>query len=359
MVLNRFISEKTTPGKIGVLKKYPNLQIFPYRWNFFHLICKFFVSRDMIKSCVENEIPLLVDSFHHTPLHYLFNKAVVDFGLINSLLERYTDLIMKQENTGKIIQSLTLDLEKIIHLNTPQVASLLKIGSGPPEVLGDEELPHFGKLSNRRNKLFYISKSHCFTPEVHTAIMHREEEDLIGNKPVVSIVMLKFMMNYNPYSKDMLRVLECLNRVTCEDIFATQTISVLVEYLWHKNKAFHYFMTVIFSVLMVLLSIFSAIYERDPPLEIIIFILALFFTFYEFFQIKFTPLPIYFRQVWNWIDLAFDILLILTIVFIWTFASMLVRQWLLSLSLLFGYVKWISFFRVIDQTSKLLLESIY
>lgn len=307
----------------------------------------------MIKSCVEFEIPLLVDSFNHTAVHYLFNKAVVDFGLINSLLERYTDLIMKQDNIDKIIQSLTFDLEAIIHLNTPQVAYLLKIGSGPPEVLGDEELPHFGKLSNRRKKLFYISKSQYFTPEVHTAIMHREEEDLIGNKPVVSILMLKFMLNYNPYSKDMLRILKCLNRVTCEDIFAAQTVSVLVEYLWHKNKFFHCVMAAIFSVLMVVLSIFSAIGRRDLPMEIIIFVFAIFFTFYELFQIKFTPLPIYFRQVWNWIDLAFDAILILNIVFLWTDALRITRQWFMSLSLLFGYLKWISFFRVIDQTSKL------
>jgi len=354
MVLNRFISEKTTSGKILILKKYPHLQIFPYRWNFFHLVCKFFVSRDMIKSCVEFEIPLIVDTFNHTAIHYLFNKGVVDFGLINSLLERYTDLITKQDNVDKIIHSLTFDLQSILHLNTPQVAYFLRIGSGVPEIFGEEEIPHFGQLSNSRSKVFYVSKSPYFTPEVHTAIMHREEEDVVGNKPVIAILMMKFKLNYKPFSKDMLRMLKALNRITNEDIYATQTVSILVEYLWDKNKLFHYSLTLIFSILMILFSIFSGLHERILAFEIIVFVLGLFFTFYELFQMKFTPVKIYFTQVWNLVDLTFNVILLCNIIFLWTDALRITRQWFMSLSLFFGYIKWISFFRVFDSTRKLI-----
>lgn len=356
MALNRFISEESFPAKIEIIKKYPHLHIYPYRWNFFHLISKFYSRRDLVISCAQFELPLLIDSFNHTPLHYLLNKREIDFGLINGLLENYCDLILKHPNRDKIVQSLTIDLPAILRINTSEVAYFLRIGVGKPLTYGNEDIPHFGKLKHNVDSKFLIGKYQTFTPEIKAEILHTEEEEeeeseRVDAKPMIAISVLKFYLNYDPHSKDMLRLIKALKRVTNEDIFKSQAASILTQYLWTKNRYIHYVLTILFSILMILLSIYSAFEFRSTPLEVIILTLSLLFFLYELFQLHFTPFKIYLTQIWNLFNIIFTTILIITIVLQWISLPQYTKNVLISISLFFGYIKWISYFRVIDQTS--------
>mmetsp|Transcript_22868 Transcript_22868/g.19866 ORF Transcript_22868/g.19866 Transcript_22868/m.19866 type:complete len:100 (+) Transcript_22868:1538-1837(+) len=67
---------------------------------------------------------------------------------------------------------------------------------------------------------------------------------------------------------------------------------------------------------------------------------------------KFSGLSDYFSDIWNFSDILGNIFVIGTFIAIWGDGGEDARDWLLSLSLFFGFFKWISFFRVIRQTRR-------
>lgn len=353
MIVHRFIIQESIKKKIEILRKHPNLIIYPFRWNFFHLLAKFYSNRELIISCVEARIPLIIDSYEHTPFHYLLNKPNIDFGLVNGLLDNYSDVILKLpvDQRSLIVKSLTTDLPAIIRLNTPQVAQFLKIGIGRPNSYEEQEVPHFGRLKNNAKRRYLFSTYNTFSPEVSGALLQEESEANIVSKPLISVWLIFFYMNYNPRSKDMLGVIKALDRVTNEEIFKTQTISIIIQYLWGQNKLFHYCLTAVFSTVMIVFSIYTGYGLRNIGMEVFLMIMAIIFLLYEFFVLSVTTLKIYSVQIWNYLDVAFNTLLIATISSYWNDSTAYSQRWITSLALLFGYLKWISFFRVIDQTS--------
>ena len=352
MIVNRFIVEENIKRKAEIIKKFPHLIVYPFRWNFFHLLSKFFSNRELIISCVESRIPLLIDSYEHTPFHYLLNKRNIDFGLVNGLLENFSNIIQQLPPKQKylIVKSITLDLPAILKLNTPQVAQFLKIGIGRPQSYGDQEIPHFGRLKNNAKRRFLFSTYNTFGPEVSGALLNEEDEENVVSKPLISVWVISFHLNYSPRSKDMLAMIKSLDRVSNEDIFKTQSISIIVQYLWGQNKLFHYTLTAIFSALMILFSYYTAVGKRNMAMEIILLALGVLFLLYELFVMSVTTFKVYSTQIWNYLDIIFNSLLIATIALNWSGSTTYVRRWITSLALFFGYIKWISFFRVIDQT---------
>lgn len=353
MTVHRFLAQESIKKKVEIIKKHPNLIIYPFRWNFFHLLAKFYSNRELIISCVEARIPLIIDSYEHTPFHYLLNKPNIDFGLVNGLLDNYSDVILKlpSNQRSSIVKSLTTDLPAIIKLNTPQVAQFLKVGIGRPNSYGEQEIPHFGRLKNNARRRYLFSTYNNFGPEVSGALLQEENEANVVSKPLISVWLIFFYLNYNPRSKDMLGIIKALDRVSNEEIFETQTISIIIQYLWKQNKLFHYTLTVVFSSVMIVFSVYTGYGTRNVAMEIFLMVMAILFLVYEFFVLSVTTLKIYSVQIWNYLDIAFQALLIATITSHWNHSTAYSQRWVTSLALLFGYLKWISFFRVIDQTS--------
>jgi len=90
-------------------------------------------------------------------------------------------------------------------------------------------------------------------------------------------------MNYEPYSSDMFQFVKVLSKITNEDIFRSISISLIIDYLWDRTKNFHYLLMIMFSIMMILLSVIGISEERLVPIEVILFIIAVFFVVYETF----------------------------------------------------------------------------
>lgn len=132
---------------------------------------------------------------------------------------------------------------------------------------------------------------------------------------------------------------------------------VLVEYLWDSSRYFHYMLLVIFSAFMVLLSVYCAMHrttnDRNVPMEIILFSGSGLLILYEILQLKFSGCSDYFNDVWNLSDIFGNLFIMSALIVIWVGnTSEGVRDWLFAISLFFGYLKWLSFFRVARSTSR-------
>lgn len=79
------------------------------------------------------------------------------------------------------------------------------------------------------------------------------------------------------------------------------------------------------------------------------------FLLYEFVQLSASGLKIYIKDVWNAIDLSENMLVFVSMIIFWSGEiDDLTRDWLISLIIMLGYAKWISYFRVFESSRRLI-----
>jgi len=145
-----------------------------------------------------------------------------------------------------------------------------------------------------------------------------------------------------------------LLEVNNQEVFETKAISVLIDYLWTCSKKFHYFFGALFFILTILISIYTGLRSSELILEIPIFVLGLFFLFYEIFEVSSIGFNAYFTMIWNYVDCFGTLILPPSIIAIWCGAEGDLKEWLLSFMIVYAYSRLISYFRVFDQTRKLI-----
>jgi len=350
--LYNYLAIANDEEKIAYINKYPTLFISPYGWNHFHLMALEYPRKQAVEACLENKIPFILDNKDLTPLHYLIKASNRDLGLINFVLGNFDEIILcSGHSQHEIMSSLTDALSDILLLDTSQVATFLRFGAPKPKPFGTQEVTRFGTILGRKETNFTEAKTMKFYPEIKDRLI----EDT-GNT-LIAVRVIAFFLNYHVYSDDMFSIVTALNKANNEDIFRTKVVSILLEYLWKGTKGFHYFLMSLFSVLMVCLSIIAvstAQGDRIIALEVITFVLTIFFFAYELVGLAYSGIKEYLNDIYNYIDISSNILLIVTILCTWGGLEGLGRDWLFSVTLLFHYTKWFLFFRVFDQTRKLI-----
>ena len=123
LILNQFLTKESTAEKIKVIDKYPNLVIYPYNWNFFHLACILCPSPEIIRFCLTKKIPFTIDTKGKNPIHYLFGASVVQYSIINTILGQFHECLpTDQALQNSIINSFTDVLPQITTVDSPEVA---------------------------------------------------------------------------------------------------------------------------------------------------------------------------------------------------------------------------------------------
>jgi len=348
--LNYFLNESDPEIKNRMIIKYQDLNIYPQNLNLFHIVAVFFPQKELISFCLESKIPFTGDFYGRTPLHFLLNSDKIDFSNINFLLENFDKLMLNTSDAYDVMAEVTRDLPTILRLSPSLVVNLLKYAVGNPLSYQNEEITHFGSIIGGTNRRSVPYRIPIFTPEIKSKLLDEE-----GNQ-LLSIKLVLLYMDYDLCSKDLLRTLHALESVDSEEIFKTKAISVLVDYAWAQSKRHLYVLMTLYSAFMVFLSFYASqtSAERSFWLEVVLLVSGCCFLLYETLQLVSAGIKIYATDVWNYVDVTGNILLLATIIADWCDADKLSKQWLMTITLFLGYAKWVSFFRIIDQTRKLI-----
>lgn len=324
--------------------QYQDLQILPYNWNLLHLITLFNYSDiPLIASYSQFKVRSLVDIYNKTPLHYIIEQYPKDFTSANILLEYILDYLDDKTRSffeyQTTIQSLTSLFDFIIsNADTTLISRLLNLCFiNTPKAFGIE-LPRFGEPLSK----YIFSK----TP----TLMSNTEICTLGSDPI-SYFTNMFHLDYSPGSEDMFEKVLVLSDIDNEAVFEHPLIENFVDYLWKKTRYVRWSMGLLFSALMIMLSIYIGLNERLLALEIIIIIVASMFLGIELLQMKALGRK-YVLIPWNWVDISH---LSLVVAFIITrFANSdnyLAKAWMSTIIIIAGYLRWISYLRLFKTTS--------
>lgn len=331
-----------------LIKNYPKLRIFPYGWSWFHIAAIYSPQKELIQSCIDAQIPFEIDMFKKTPLHYLINNEVVDRISINNIIGRLCSILKNHPRPSELLESMSDIMYKLIKLHSNQVTQFLKMSVVEPETIGNCDLELFGSLPGDTKRRYHLSESRICSYQTHLNLYIKPgiRKFRIRNLP--------FHWNYSKSSDDMYNLVMTLLEVKNQEVFETKAISVLINYLWSQSKNYHYFYGTLFFVLAVLISIYSATGGRYLFLEVPIFLLGVFFLMYETFEVASIGFSAYFTMIWNYVDCFGTLILPPSMIAIWCGAEGDLKEWLVSFMIVYAYSRLVSYFRVFDQTRKLI-----
>ena len=186
-------------------------------------------------------------------------------------------------------------------------------------------------------------------------ILQADKQKKLSKEGQESIIFSTNMLylDYDPVSDDMFSFVLALGTIKAEDIFRSPVIIKIIDHLWKSTKFSIVISGLIFSTLMLLFSIYIGLGERALALEIIILVLACTLLIGEFIQVHVLRSR-YFSNIFNAADI---INLTLMIAFLGDRMrnenNVLTEEWLSSIVILFGYLRWISYLRYFKATSTL------
>jgi len=348
-LLEHFIFHDVSSRKrIDLISQYSTLYIHPYEWNFLHIVAIFTPRIELIDACIKEKIPFTKDSHGYTPLHYLLHaNHQRDVTAVNHLLAKFGDLIQDERDLYPVVSALSTQLQEIIKFGAFQAANFLEHGLMIPQQFGKNAIMCFGSLKSGKSR-FVIADSTVFTPEI--------KDDLVGpdGDQMLSVKVIGFRFDYGPSSRDMLRLMLFLSDVDNEQIYKSTPINKIIEYLWMKNRKFFYIPTIIYSSAMIMLSVYCGLRIENRPLglEIALLSIGAVSFLYEAWLLL-VESSLYLQDAWNLIDIIVNCLLIASNILIWTTEKDSSPSCkVLTATLFFGYLRWFSYFRLIDQTSK-------
>jgi len=296
----------------------------------------------------ELQVPFLVDKYDKTPFHYLIAHDRMDFHLINVMFEYILDYL---EDTPKrapheyqiIMDSLSpIFLFIITKINAGLVNRFLKLCYMPSAAVYGQILPKFGKPSNK-----YLCAE---APVINGDILNKIYDD---GQDQVLFRTLMLRLDYNIISDDMFKCVVMFSHIKNEEFFRSRAIVNLIDHLWRRSKPFMKVMAVLYSVLIILVSLYIGFGEGYLAFELVILAMTSLFIIAESLQIK-TLKKDYFTSIWNWTDLAYFILVFTAIISRFAnFQDTLFMNWMYSGIIITGYLRWTSYLRLFLTTSKL------
>lgn len=348
-LITDFILKKEVARACELIKAYPDLAIVPYGINNFHIASSIEAnSPAYISQCIESKIKFTVDFNGQTPLHYLLNSALKDFPRIDSLLSESESLFTQSQSSDELLLRFSDIFFKILKMNNSNAASFLQKCVVPAHPKVASLIPSYGRIKNNSRLCIKLSGTPQPTKENLKDVLSKLDEDGTSN---IHISYLRIPLNFNPFSLQLLRLIKLLTILDSEELFNTKAIKWLIDYCWDASKKYIWLYTGFYTISILIFSVYAALSERYLALEIIDFAIMVYFIIYEIHQIV-TGKAVYFQDLWNLNDLLTFTLRPITYILIWCDTSDEVRSWLVAFSLLHGYLKWISCFRLFDSTSK-------
>ena len=289
-------------------------------------------------------MPFLLDYKNKTPLHYLIASPNLDLHSINFMLDYIADYLEdKQNHSYYEIEQIHSSLSPLFRFIVSRVSlktkdRYLKLCCQPSAPFGG--LPEFGKFETHH----IFSKTPVVQPEVRKLI-HRPGQDRVVFKSLL------IHSDYDINSENMFYNVLVLSSLRAEDIFRTPIIAKMIDNLWESARFPIIMMSLFFSALMTLFSVYIGLGERILPIEIILVcfaVVALIGEGLQFYVLR----RRYFSSVFNLIDALNSTLIIIYLAMrMVDNKNDLAQGWICSIVILIGYLRWILYLRFFKTTS--------
>ena len=349
MPLTCFFQTHDPQQRKQLIQNYPELRIYPHCWNWFHIVAIYSPDRESIQSCFENNITFCMDAKAKTPLHYLFENKQSDKTAINLILSNFEKILKNSERPRELLSVHSNIFSRILELGNSSVVRFLKVCLQDPEPTYNMTVDIYGKPKGHQDMSYSFSKQILYSSEARTDLLSQDLE-----KKKISIKVVPFYWDYSFTSRTMRTLIRTLLKSKNQEIFETKFVSLFISYVWGLSRQFYYFMALMFSIQAILISLYTGLDEGTLALEILIFVISVFFLGIELLEILSEGIISYFGSIWNYLDLSIHCLVFSTLVIIWSGVEQNSKNWLFSFMLAFTYFRWISYFRVFKQTRKLM-----
>ena len=345
--------------------KYHDLCVRPFDWTILHYMAIFKPTHLVsLPTYSKARIFLLTDKAMKTPLHYLLaqTQSKSDLVLQNKIFTYMLDYLEENMTTSPYNCKLAMDslspLLPIIlsKLSPPLVVRFINLCDQETKAPYGVTLPEFGGNSELR---FVISEGVIIHPDAQEKIYKEGGESIDFQS-----LMLKF--NYNYTSEDMRDIVQTLSEIKTGGIFNTSAISRLIAHLWKPTKKYYLVLGLLFSILMIAVSILFAKKQRNIILLALIVALTIVFIVLELIQFQSHGLK-HLKSLWNYIDAFF----LVSVLFKVTeglsnvdhdnhndnddMTDEFQGSWLWVWILFVGYLRWVSYLQIFSPTSIFLI----
>jgi len=351
--VDHFLFQESIEYAVSQVTKLPELTVLPFRWNILHIVSVYanhgFIEK--MPAYSQFKVPFLVDSFNHTPLHYLIAHKNVNSITVNIMFRFICDYLedchlKNPHEFEQIVKSVTplfpLIFQRIETKSRHRFLRIIYAKSPAPCGL---PLPTFGN---------FISRDAVFSD---SPVLIQETRDKIWNDQGTTQVEFRsnfLHLDYDILSQDMNSMVNCLKEQESEEIFKLPVIMRLIDHLWRQAATPLMIFFALYSAFIIALSVYLTFDDRSLPFEIALLAVSVLFTVNEFWQVFHLRMS-YLESLWNWLDLAH---LLLTISFLITRIAddenELARAWISAIIIIFGYIRWISLLKIFKPTRNLI-----
>ena len=346
---------------IQLFIKYADLCIRPFDWTVLHYIAIFKPAYlASLPTYSQAKVFLLTDKAMKTPLHYFLaqNPSKSDLVLQNKIFAYMLDYLEHNMSTSPYNCKLAMDslsplLPLILHKLSPSLSvRFINLCDQETRAPYGVTLPEFGDHSELR---FVISDGVIIQQNAQEKICKEGGES-------IDFQSLMLKLNYNYTSEDMRDIVQTLSETENEAIFNTAAISRLIVHLWKPTKKYYLVLGLLFSILMIAISIFFANKQNNGILVATIIALTSIFIVLELIQLRSNGLK-HFESFWNYVDAFFLVAVPFKAVegLLNVDANNddltdgLQSSWMCVGILFVGYVRWVSYLQIFEPTSMLSL----
>ena len=322
--------------------------IYPFQWSLLHLMACFEQHKIISKMDLKlSSAYFLPDVYGNTPLHYIFSHRGVDHTSARLIFRAMIEFLRTCNSVDYfvIMKSLTAILPNLIKISSLELQSaFFEIAFKTCVSHNQAPLPHFGEITH--NNCFRSSGTFVST-EVLAGVYNKGQD-------AVEFKVNPFLMDYNITSNDMLNISLTLSEVQDQDIFEHPVIVNLIDHLWKETYRASLLIFLLFSCFMTLISVYIGLQQKLLGMEVINLILAILYLIGEFQQMRLNWRK-YQHNLWNWTDVLFSGLTIAFFVarLVGTEYT-LVMQWIATLVIMIGYLRWVSYLRLFDSLRNLI-----
>lgn len=345
-----FLKAPTPAHRRKLMLAYQDLYILPYNWTILHILA---ITKPkaipLIATYPEFKVPFMRDIYGKTPLHYILASKQINYVAANAMLNYIVDYIRDDTHCSSfrnqtILASMTPLFLFNITKTSPDVAQkyLDACFQEAPTRYG-EYYAEFGREETSR----VFSKVPVLLPQAQKELIKSGDQQ-------ISVRTIMLDLDYDSISEDMKRTASTLSRINSEEILGTPVIMNILDYLWEQSQPTLKVLGVLYSILMVMLSVYIGVGKTMRPVEVSILITAFIFLLSELTQL-WSMKRDYFQSLWNYIDFSNNVLIIAyAIMKLMDYNDPTLNAWISAVIILLGYTRWISYLRLFDSTSKYL-----
>lgn len=338
MTFRRYIKLIATGAKLNYEPGYNHRILTLYNYGILHFYAYYNLSDYFTKAL--NDGAIFIRGINNvTPLTICIQKGK------RKLVELIIEHLMEQAESNRSIAHF-FDYTTLCFINRalPQIAET--VFNKFFVQIRELELPRECESSADLPKILAISGLHSVDSEKFLG----EETNISENKTeVIEFKQFLLPICLENGSREMIAFIESLVECTNAEIFTTQIVKYIVDYMWKSARTFAYWQTAFFLLYLVLLLVYSLYYRENLLVLGLLTVVSTFHSAYEIYYLWLDSKS-YLQDKWNYVDQARSLLMYLYLLVFFAFDSDSTEEFLLLLLSIFSWAKGITYFNSYSKT---------